>query len=83
MKNLIKKILNEFNIELLNRISYKDGELALEYVEGYDYPRYVIYYEVGELEGENTESEIVAELDSRYFDAQMAQTIMEYIKTRE
>ena len=83
MKALIKRILNEFNIELLNRLSYKDGELSLEYVEGYDYPRYVIYYEVGDLESGDTESEIVAELDSRYFDAQMAQTIMDYIKTRE
>tara|TARA_R110002020_G_scaffold37320_1_gene112800 strand:+ start:1011 stop:1262 length:252 start_codon:yes stop_codon:yes gene_type:complete len=83
MKTLIRKILKEFNIELLNRIPYKDGELALEYVEGYDYPRYVIYYEVGDLEDGDTESNIVAELDSRYFDAQMAQTIMEYIKTRE
>jgi hypothetical protein len=83
MKKLIKKLLREFNIELLNRMPYKDGELVLEYIEGYEYPRYVIYYEVGELEEGNTDSEIIAELDSRYFDGHMAKTIMEYIKTRE
>ncbi len=83
MKKLIKKLLREFNIELLNRMPYRDGELVLEYIEGYEHPRYVIYYEVGELEEGNTDSEIIAELDSRYFDGHMAQTIMEYIKTRE
>ena len=83
MKNRIKQLLREFNIELINRMPYKDGELALEYIEGYDYPRYVINYEVGDLERGDTEIEIIAELDSRYFDGHMAQTVMEYIKTRE
>ena len=83
MKGTIKKLLREFNIELLNRETFRDGELALEYVEGYDYPRYVIYYETGDLEEGNTESEMVAELDSRFFDGHMAQTILEYLMTRK
>ena len=70
-------------MEILNRETFRDGELVLEYVEGYDYPRYVIYYESGDLEGGNTESDIVAELDSRFFDGQMAKTIMEYLMTRQ
>jgi len=83
MKDTIKKILKEFNIEFIKNEPYKEGELSLEYVEGYDYPRYVIYYETGDLENGNTTSDIVAELDSRYFDGQMAETIMEYIISRE
>ena len=41
MKALIKKILNEFKIDELSRHDYKDGEIVMEYVEGYDYPKYV------------------------------------------
>jgi|TARA_R110001592_G_scaffold319262_2_gene596742 hypothetical protein len=78
MKGTIKKLLREFNMEVLNRETFRDGELTLEYVEGYDYPRYVIYYE---LEGGG--SDVVAELDSRFFDGQMAKTIMEYLMTRQ
>jgi hypothetical protein len=78
VKGTIKKLLREFNMEVLNRETFRDGELTLEYVEGYDYPRYVIYYE---LEGGG--SDVVAELDSRFFDGQMAKTIMEYLMTRQ
>tara|TARA_R110000824_G_scaffold320120_2_gene507074 strand:+ start:144 stop:392 length:249 start_codon:yes stop_codon:yes gene_type:complete len=82
MKGAIKKLLREFNIELLNRETFRDGELVLEYVEGYDYPRYVIYYESGESEV-GGESDVVAELDSRFFDGHMAQTILEYLMSRK
>ena len=27
------------------RVEYKDGEIVMEYIEGYDYPRYVLYYD--------------------------------------
>jgi len=77
MKNLIRKILNEFKIDELSRKDYKDGELVMEYVEGYDYPRYVIYYDTKD------EYEMVAELDSRFFDAQMVETIIQYLQTRQ
>tara|TARA_R110000803_G_scaffold38839_1_gene83866 strand:- start:5591 stop:5827 length:237 start_codon:yes stop_codon:yes gene_type:complete len=78
MKATIKQILKEFNMEVLNSETFRDGELTLEYVEGYDYPRYVIYYEL-----ESGGSDVVAELDSRFFDGQMAKTIMEYLMTRQ
>ena len=71
-------------MEVLNRETFRDGELTLEYIEGYDYPRYVIYYESEESEdGTGGGSEVVAELDSRFFDGQMAKTIMEYLMTRK
>jgi len=82
MKETIKKILREFNMEILDRVPYKDGELVLEYTDIYDYPRYVIFHETGDLEGGNTDGEIVVELDSRFVDEDMAQTIMEYIASR-
>ena len=77
MKTLIRKILNEFKIDELSRKEYKDGELVMEYVEGYDYPRYVIYYDTKD------EYEMVAELDSRFFDAQMVETIIQYLQTKQ
>ena len=43
----------------------------------------MIYYETGDLDMGNTISEMVAELDPRFFDEQMATTILEYVKTRE
>ena len=82
MKDTIKQILKEFNMEVLNREDFRDGELTLEYIEGYDYPRYVIYYDSGESE-DGGGSDVVAELDSRFFDGQMAKTIMEYLMTRQ
>ena len=39
MKDTIKKILQEFKIDELERKDYKNGEIVMEYVEGYDYPR--------------------------------------------
>ena len=77
MKGTIKKILKEFTVDKLNSEDYKDGQLTLEYVEGYDYPRYVLYYDTDE------DQQIVAELDSRFFDGHMSETIMHYILTRE
>ena len=82
MKETIKKILREFNMEILDTVPYKDGELVLEYTDIYDYPRYVIFYESGDLEGGDTDGEIIADLDSRFVDGDMAQTIMEYIASR-
>ena len=74
---LIKKLLQEFKIDELSRSAYKEGNLVMEYVEGYDYPRYVIYYDV-----EDGEYEMVAEFDSRFFDEQMVETIIQYLQSR-
>jgi hypothetical protein len=85
MKNknhTLRRLLKEFQFEQLTREPYRDGELVLEYVEGYEVPRYIIFFESGDLEEGNTDGEIIAELDSRFFDAQMSQTILEYITTR-
>tara|TARA_R110002020_G_scaffold41085_2_gene121310 strand:- start:455 stop:706 length:252 start_codon:yes stop_codon:yes gene_type:complete len=82
MKRTIKKILREFNMEILDVEEYKDGELVLEYTDIYDYPRYVIFYEAGNPEGDKKDGEIIAELDSRFVDADMAKVIMEYIATK-
>jgi|TARA_R110000803_G_scaffold112533_1_gene180861 hypothetical protein len=74
---LIKKLLQEFKIDELSRNEYKEGNLVMEYVEGYDYPRYVIYYDV-----DSGDYDMVAEFDSRFFDAQMVETIIQYLQTR-
>ena len=78
MKALIKKILNEFKIDELSRKDYRDGEIVMEYVEGYDYPRYVLYYGP-----KDDEYEMIAEFDSRFFDAGMVQTIIQYLQSRK
>tara|TARA_B100000287_G_C20503558_1_gene730113 strand:+ start:237 stop:500 length:264 start_codon:yes stop_codon:yes gene_type:complete len=87
MKALIKKILNEFKIDELSRHDYKDGEIVMEYVEGYDYPKYVLYYDSPQqitIDGpKEDEYEIIAEFDSRFFDATMVKTIIDYLKSRE
>tara|TARA_R110001583_G_scaffold53849_1_gene165603 strand:+ start:5066 stop:5323 length:258 start_codon:yes stop_codon:yes gene_type:complete len=85
MKNknhTLRRLLKEFQFEQLSREPYRDGELVLEYVEGYEVPRYVIFFESGNLESENSNGEIVVELDSRFFDAKMADTVLNYIMTR-
>ena len=74
---LIKQLLQEFKIDEISRNSYKEGNLDMEYVEGYDYPRYVIYYDV-----EEGDYDMVAEFDSRFFDAQMVETIIQYLQSR-
>ncbi len=76
MRNQIKKLLREFSIDEISRTDYKDGELVVEYTDGFDYPRYMVYHETDDS------SEIVAEFDSRYFDAGMVQLITDYLKTR-
>lgn len=81
MKKLIRKILNEFKIDELSRKDYKDGEIVMEYAEGYDYPRYVLYYDV-QLEDKD-EYEMIAEFDSRFFDAGMVETIIDYLNSRQ
>jgi len=81
MKNLIRKILNEFKIDELSRKDYRDGEIVMEYVEGHDHPRYVLYYDV-QLEDKD-EYEMIAEFDSRFFDAGMVETIIDYLKSRQ
>ena len=45
MRDRIKQLLQEFKIDELSRVEYKDGEIVMEYIEGYDYPRYVLYYD--------------------------------------
>jgi len=81
MKTLIKKILNEFKIDELSRWDYKDGEIVMEYVEGYDHPRFVLYYDV-QTESEDI-YEMISEFDSRFFDAEMVKTIAEYLKSKQ
>ena len=87
MKSVIKKILSEFKIDELSRNEYKDGEIVMEYVEGYDYPRYVLYYDSPQqisIEGpKEDEYEMIAEFDSRFFDAGMIKTIIDYLKSRQ
>ena len=87
MKSVIKKILSEFKIDELSRNEYKDGEIVMEYVEGYDYPRYVLYYDSPQqisIEGpKEDEYEMIAEFDSRFFDSGMIQTIIDYLKSRQ
>ncbi len=41
MRDRIKQLLQEFKIDELSRVEYKDGEIVMEYIEGYEYPRYV------------------------------------------
>ena len=81
MEALIKKILNEFKIDELSRKGYRDGEIVMEYVEGHDYPRFVLYYDV--QSEDKDEYEMIAEFDSRFFDASMVETIIEYLKSRQ
>ena len=87
MKDLIKKILNEFKIDEMSRQDYRNGEIVMEYVEGYDYPRYVLYYDSPKqisIDGpKEDEYEIIAEFDSRFFDAGMVKTIIDYLKTKQ
>jgi len=86
MRERIKQLLQEFKIDELSREDYKDGEIVIEYVEGYDYPKYVLYYDspqqISNDGPKEDEYEIIAEFDSRFFDAQMVQTIIQYLQTR-
>ena len=81
MKELIKKILNEFKIDELSRKDYRDGEIVMEYVEGHDYPRFVLYYDV--QSEDKDEYEMIAEFDARFFDGGMVETIVDYLKSRQ
>ena len=86
MRERIKQLLQEFKIDELSRVDYKDGEIVMEYVEGYDYPKYVLYYDSPQqisIDGpKEDEYEIIAEFDSRFFDVQMVETIIQYLQTR-
>lgn len=59
----------------------------MEYIEGYDYPRFVLYYDSPQsisIDGpKDEEYEMIAEFDSRFFDAGMVKTIIEFLKTRQ
>jgi len=87
MRDRIKQLLQEFKIDELSRVEYKDGEIVMEYIEGYDYPRYVLYYDSPQMisiDGPKEEEyEMIAEFDSRFFDAGMVKTVMEYLQTRQ
>tara|TARA_Y100000592_G_scaffold10992_1_gene15618 strand:+ start:896 stop:1159 length:264 start_codon:yes stop_codon:yes gene_type:complete len=87
MRERIKQLLQEFKIDELSREEYKDGEIVMEYIEGYDYPRYVLYYDAPEMisiDGpKDEEYEMIAEFDSRFFDAGMVETIMKFLKTKQ
>ena len=86
MRGRIKQLLQEFKIDELSREEYKEGEIVMEYVEGYDYPRYVLYYDSPQMisiDGPKAEEyEMIAEVDSRFFDAGMVKTIIQYLQTR-
>ena len=77
-RKLIKKLLQEFKIDELSRKDYKDGEIVMEYVEGYDYPPQQISI-AGPKEDEYN---MIAEFDSRFFDATMVETIIQYLQSR-
>mgnify|MGYP003653039100 FL=1 len=87
MKDTIKKILQEFKIDELERKNFKDGEIVMEYIEGYEYPRYVLYYDSPEQISvggtKEDEYEMIAEFDSRFFDAGMVETIIDYLMSRQ
>ena len=87
MRGRIKQLLQEFKIDELSRVEYKEGEIVMEYVEGYDYPRYVLYYDSPRqlsIDGpKDEEYEMIAEFDSRYFDAGMVKTVIQYLQSRQ
>tara|TARA_R100001163_G_scaffold39156_1_gene29827 strand:+ start:836 stop:1099 length:264 start_codon:yes stop_codon:yes gene_type:complete len=87
MRDRIKQLLQEFKIDELARVDYKEGEIVMEYIEGYDYPRYALYYDsptMISIDGPKEEEyEMIAEFDSRFFDAGMVKTVMEYLQTRQ
>ena len=74
-------------MDIVDVQEYKDGELVLEYTDIYDYPRYVLYYDSPQMisiDGpKDEEYEMIAEFDSRFFDAGMVKTVMEYLQTRQ
>jgi len=86
MRKKIKKLLQEFKIDELSREEYRGGEIVMEYIEGYDHPKYVLYYDSPQsisVEGPKPdEYEVIGEFDSRFFDAGMVETIIQYLKTR-
>ena len=81
MRRRIKQLLQEFQIDELSRQEYRDGEIVMEYVEGHEYPRYVLYYDV--QSEDKDEYEMIAEFDSRFFDVGMVETIADYLKSRQ
>jgi|TARA_R110001583_G_scaffold5788_1_gene30669 hypothetical protein len=83
LRENIKRRLNEFQFDELKRAPFRDGELVLEMVTSDRNPKYVIFYESGDFEEGNTDGEIIAEMDADFFDGHMAQTVMEYLITRE
>ena len=87
MRDRIKQLLQEFKIDELSRVEYKDGEIVMEYIEGYDYPRYVLYYDAPRMisiDGPKEEEyEMIAEFDSRYFDVGMVKTVIQYLQSRQ
>tara|TARA_R110001592_G_scaffold197329_1_gene445274 strand:+ start:624 stop:887 length:264 start_codon:yes stop_codon:yes gene_type:complete len=85
LRENIKRRLNEFQFDELKREPFRDGELVLEMVTSDRDPKYVIFYETGDFEETeyDTTSDIIAELDSQFFDGQMAETIMDYLITRD
>ena len=84
LRENIKRRLNEFQFDELKRAPFRDGELVLGMVTSDRDPKYVIFYETGDFEEMeyDTTSDIIAELDSGFFDGGMAETIFEYLQTR-
>jgi len=78
MRNKLRTILKEFTLEELKRDDYRNGEIILEYLSDDESPKYIIYYEE-----EDKVAEIVCELNSEFFDGGMANTIFDYILTRD
>ena len=88
MKWKIKKLLREFSTDELSRVPYRDGELVVEYLDGFDeHPQYNIYYESPQMisiEGPREEEyKKIAQLDSRIFDSMMADTVVGYLQSKK
>ena len=85
LKENIKRVLREFQFEPLRKEPFRDGQLVLELVTSAGGPpKYMIFYEVVDF-GEdtyNTDSDIVGEFDSDFFDGGMAETIFDYVISR-
>jgi|TARA_R110002020_G_scaffold475787_1_gene712320 hypothetical protein len=73
----LRRILKEFTLEEIKRAPYRDGEIVLEFLSDDDPPKFILYYEE-----EDEVAEIVYELNSEFFDVNMATTIFDYLLTK-
>ena len=85
LRENIKRVLKEFQFDVIRREEFREGELVLEMVTSEGEPKYMIFYETGDFEemSYDTTSDIIAEFDSEFFDGGMVETIFDYLLTRE